>query len=467
MHIRINNKLVLALIILVALFIRVYQHPHILMSDEANNMLTIKAIIEGDGVREYFFKHPPLFTIFSSIVSYPFGDNHLIVQGISIAFSIISMFPFYLIVEKVFDRRTAFLSLLTLAILPMNILYSTWIKQDAMLLFFFLWSLYFYITEKPFISGILFGIASLTKEFAFFLIPITVGWELLKAEEELKGKVKRYLMWLFTGIAISGWWYVVFGGLSFKAIDAAVKGGDLFEFSWHYPWYYYLRNSRADLTLTLVPFFLIGLMCLINLRRIRDQRLLPIIWVLAFYLPLSLMKVKAPWYTFLASPAIGMIAAVGFLKVWDMSGRIWLRWSVAALVTLLTLYNLYVFDGTRHYQWLVDRRLPVFFEKEYFGIGRGVLKGESRIAVLEYNPTLQYYLGISDKRLYYLGSQFSAMSRDRVGGLAERFGIGWFAIDMDSLNYMDKNLADLTFLYGEPKRVGNVLIFKVEKGNIP
>lgn len=448
------------LIISLSFLIRLYHHQHILMSDEANNMLTIKAIIEGDGLRQYFFKHPPLFTLVSSAISYPFGDNHYIVQCISIAFSVFSMVPLYLIVEKVFDKRTALLSLLVLAVLPLNTAYSTWVKQDAMLLFLFTLSMYLYITERPIASGIMLGLASLTKEFAWFLIPIVAGWELLMHTRP-QVALKRFLAWLIIGVMISIWWYFIYGGMSFRAIGAVAGGGDVFEFSWHYPWYYYLRNLRADISLVLYPFLIIGLF--ISGR----QKPFPVLWILAFYLPLSLMKVKAPWYTYLASPALSMVIAVGFIKIWDVGREGWIRWGMASTVLALTAINIYSFNGTGYYEWLVARELPRYESKEYMTEGREVLRTDGRVAMLEYNPTLQYYLGIPDKRLFYLGSQFPAMDKEKLVALTERNGIGWFVIDRESTNYIERNLSDLSYLYGEPKEVGNVLIFKVSKGNIP
>lgn len=448
------------LIIILAVLIRIYHHPHILMSDEANNMLTIKAIIEGDGIREYFFKHPPLFIGVSSLFSYPFGDNYKVIQGLSIAFSVLSFIPFYLLVKEVFDKRTALFSLLFLSILPLNIIYSTWVKQDAMLIFFFLWSLYLYTSGRYYVSGAVFGLASLVKEFAWFLPPIIVLWEILRGWEGGKA-VKRLSTWLFIGAAISGWWYMFLGGLSFKAINAAALGGDIFEFSWHYPWYYYLLNLKADLTLILLPFFIIGI-----LKTGKGIRLLPLGWLLVFYIPLSLMTVKASWYTYLASPAIGIVIAVGYLKVLDSISKQWLKWVVNASVTVFMVLNLYNLNSGMFFTKVTGMKPVEFPAKEYLGAGREGLKGRGRIALLEYNPTLQYYLGIPDSRLFYLGSQFAATGRVKLKDMADKYSIGWFVIDISSLGYVDRNLEELTYLWGKPDKVGNVLIFKVDEKNL-
>lgn len=451
----------LFLIISIALLVRIYHHHHILMSDEANNMLTIKAFIEGDGLREYFFKHPPLFTVLSSVISYPFGDNLHIVQGLSILFSAAAFYPFYLITEKVFDRRTALLSLAILAVLPVNILYSTWVKQEAMLLFFFLWTLYFYVNERPLLSGVLFGVTLLVKEQACFLVPIAIGWEAINGWEGRKA-FRRLLVWLLSAFAVSGWWYLIFGGLSFATIINVITLGNPFDFPWHYPWYYYLRNLRADLTLILIPFFVMGLFS-----RRWGKGYLPHLWFLSLYLPLSLFAVKAPWYIYLASPAIAVIIALGLIEAVKLFRSSYLRYALIAMVSGYLLLSTCNFNSDVYYHWLILKKVPLYNDTELLTTGRDLLKGAKKVAILEYKPTLQYYLGIPDRRRVYLGSQFPAMDSGRLRDLAEKKDVGWFVIDTDSTNYIDKNISDLTYLYGEPKRVGNVLVFKVAKGNIP
>lgn len=367
---------------ILALYIRVYHYHHVLMSDEANNMLTIKALIEGDSLRTYFYKHPPFFIIISSIVSYPFGDNLYTVQMVSIAFSIFSLMPLYFIAKTLFDSRTALFSILFLAVLPMNILYSTWIKQDAMLLFFFLLSLYFYIIEKSYKSGIAFGIASLTKEFALFLIPLIICWEILNGWD--RKATRTFIIWLLVGITISTWWYLFFWGISFNTIVSVMSGeqaGYLFDFPWQYSWHYYLRNLPTDISFTLIPLFLIGLFILL-----RTKKLFLILWLMSFYIPLSLMKVKAPWYTYLASPAISIIIAVGFVKTLDMLRFIHLKTGLIISFSIFIILSLYRFDGTKHFEWLIGRDIPLHYKKyeaEYLSKGRAILKGKTKVALLE------------------------------------------------------------------------------------
>lgn len=423
-------------------------------------MLTIKALIEGDGLRAYFYRHPPLFTILSSVVSYPLGDNHYIAQMISVAFSILSLIPLYLLSERLFDRRIALFSMLFVAVMPLNILYSTWVKQDAMLLFFFLLSIYFYIDEKPYKSGIAFGIASLTKEFAWFLIPVVVSWQILKGWDRKASAT--FLKWLLIGTATSGWWYLIFGGISFNTIASVMSGeqaGYLFDLQWQYPWYYYLLNLPTDLSYTLIPFFLIGLFLLL-----RAKKLFLILWLMSFYIPLSLITVKAPWYTYLASPAISIITAGGFVKVWDAVRPTFLKIAITVIMTALIGLNLYRFDGTKQYERLIARDIPDYYEiyeTEYLSKGRKALKGQTKVGLLEGTYTLQYYLGITDKRVYPLGLQLPNMSREDFENLTRQTNIGFFVINTDSLNVLDKNIADLTLLYGEPQKVGNLLIYSV------
>lgn len=460
---KLRHAILVSSILLFALFVRVYHYHHILMSDEAQNMLTIKALIEGEGIREYFFKHPPLFILLAAGASYPVGDSHRLVQGISIVFSVLSFIPLYLIVRRLFDERTALLSMLFLAVMPLNIIYSTWVKQEAMLLFFFTCSLWLYISGRPFKSGIILGVASLTKEFACFLIPITFGWELLKGWEGRESS-KRFFLWLLAGGVLSAWWYIFFGRISFEAIGDAIAGGNLFEYSWHHPWHYYARNIPSDLGPVQFVFFCIGL-----LAAGRGKRFLPVLWVAVLYVTLSLMRVKAPWYTYLASPALAVIVAAGFREIRDKAMTKGIRLCIVIFTVLAVLWSGATLKPAKYYGSRLPSEgrgaPPLFYEDEYLDEGRKMLSGEEKVALLEYNPTLQYYLGIADKRLAYLGPQFPAMERDAIGEMAAENGIGWFVIDTNSVNYINKNVGDMVYLWGKPREVGALLIFDADVRN--
>lgn len=470
-----RNNLKLLLIMVLALTIRIYHHHHILLSDEANNMLTIKGILEDEGFRHFFYVHPPLFVLAASAVTYPFGDSRLVVQGLSIAFSVLSFLPLYLILNKIYDQRTAMISLVCLSVLPLHIVYSTWAKPEGMLIFFFLLTLYLYISERTFVSGIFFGISLLIKELAIFLVPILIAWELLNGRDVKRAKY--FILWMMTGLVISGWWYGFLGQKSFGLVGNAITGGNLYEYSWHYPWYYYLRNLPADLSWVLLPFFVAGVVCTPFVWRLQIpphplllkgggywSTFLPIIWILAFYIPLSLMTVKAPWYTYLASPPMAVLIASGYLRVWDTVKSMRLRWGIGVLTVMIIVFDLYTFDSQRYYSWMVGSKsvkFHAFKEEEYLGRGRNLLKGAGKVAFLEYNPTLQYYLGIPDRRVYYLGTMLPAMDRGGMAAFAEKNDIGWFAIDTESIFYLDRNLKDLSSLWGEPQKVGGLLIYKV------
>lgn len=421
-------------------------------------MLTIKALIEGGGIRDYFYKHPPLFIIFSSLLSYPFGDNHHIVQWASVFFSTLSLIPLYLIINILFGRRVANLSLIVIAVLPVSIMYSTWVKQEAMLSFFFIWSLYLYMSGRSLASGALFGLGLLTKEFAVFLVPIIFGWELLKGWEN-RQSIKRLSLWLMTGGLISLCWYAFCANMSYEAIGEAIAGGNIYEFWWHYPWFYYLKNISYDVSIWLAPFFVVGLF---SMKRRVD--LLPLLWLLAFYLPLSAITVKAPWYIYLASPALSVIIALGLLKVYDAIVFKWMRHAALFVMVIIGLFNSFNFKADLYSDQILGNNRKAtkdYNDKEYLGKGRELLSGSDKIAVLEYNPALQYYLAIEDERLFYLHGQFPALGMEQLARLAEKNKLGWFVIDAHSMNYLDRNLADLAYLWGEPFEVGDLKIFKV------
>lgn len=166
------------------------------------------------------------------------------------------------------------------------------------------------------------------------------------------------------------------------------------------------------------------------------------------------------------SPALAIIITIGFLRIWDVIGTRWVRSAVVIVITVTAALSVGDIETGKLYStWSPVKNLDAvpFPEKEYLGSGRKVLKGEGRVAILGYNPTLQYYLGISDNRLVYLGPQFPAMNRDMLKEMVERRNVSWVAIDTDSVYFVEKNSILLTELWGEPKKIGRMLIFETNQ----
>ncbi len=96
-------------------------------------------------------------------------DTVLVGRITEIAFSGLCILLTYAIAEKLFDRKTALLAALFLAISPIFFFFNGLMLTEIVSTFFALFGLYLFIDKKYIISGILFGTAFLTR-FLQFLI---------------------------------------------------------------------------------------------------------------------------------------------------------------------------------------------------------------------------------------------------------------------------------------------------------
>lgn len=468
----IGEHRLLWLIILLSAIIRFYYSFHIFLSDEVFNLITIEALAAGNGLTEYFFRHPPLYVLLSSFFYFLIGHYPQYPSFISIIFSAFSLIPFFLITELLFGRKVGLLASLFLSIMPANLYYSTWIKQDAMLLFFFLMALYFYLKRHYLSAGIYLGIALLVKEFALFFFPLSIL--LLWSEPEKRLEDWYGLMKMFViSIILSCWWYVLFGSSFYQVTSEALTGWNLEEAIWHFSWWFYIKNMPYDFSFIIFSLFLIGFVSLIkeHIYGHFGGYTLPIAWIIVFYLPLSFVTVKAPWYIYLATPPAAIIAAYGLVKLEEYVSRVKIAISVIYLSILLFLALLFNnFNTTRYFERVTGFPRPQI-AKDVQGsnwielmkrkeLWTDKVSGVEKIAFLEFHPILQYLMGISDMNVIFLKSNgLMNLDKDGILKLTMDYNIGAYVIYTESLMFTEKNLEDLRYLWGEPLISENLMLF--------
>lgn len=469
---RVKVDYLLLPIILLAAATRFYHSFHVLLSDEVFNLVAIETLSSGGGYTDYFFRHPPIYLLISSLFSYLIGPYPQIPSYISIIFSSLSLIPFYLISEQLMGKKVSLYASLFLAVMPANITYSTWIKQDAMLIFFFLWGLRLYLKGHYLFAGAVSGIALLTKEFALFFFPITFFMEAVGG--------KNWKGWLKTSVTaavLSSWWYIIFGATFYKVTGEAIIGGNINELAWHFPWWFYFKNIPYDLSYPIFILFLIGILSLVKdlFLRSAGQKgfLVPLLWIGSFYIPLSIITVKAPWYTYLATPPISMIAAFG---VANITGAI--RWKGSMLgytvICASLAYALLAFNEDRYIEKVTGFSRPKT-AREVHGdtwdefsmkkdLWRGKMKKGEKVGFLEFIPTLQYLMGLRYEEVVVIKvSRFMALDREGLLKFVTDNGIKAIVLNIDSLTYTEKNLDDMTYLWGRPEKIGNLMVYRTDK----
>lgn len=467
----------LCLILLLSAVIRFYYSFHIFLTDEVFNLIAISELASGNGINDYFFRHPPLYLLLSSAASFLIGPYPQVPSFISIIFSVLSIIPLYLITRHLTDSRVGLWASFFLAVMPINIYYSTWIKQDAMLLFFFMWGIYLYLKGRYLLTGAFTGAALLVKEFAVFFFPISMLITAFAREgkrvEDWHGWLKMFLV----SVLLSGWWYLSYGGSSYKATGEALIGSNIKEVMWHSPWWFYVGNIPADLSYPVFILFLCGaVFCVKEAYQYGfDKCFVLFAWPLAFYLPLSLIPVKAPWYIYLATPPAAIFAAFGMVRLLELLRSRFLGILACAAISVFFIYSLYNFNDIRYFEDVTGIPRPriameaqggswedLRARKEFW---EGRAKGTGRIGFLEFHPALQYLMGISRNETVLLKvGDFMALDREGLLKLTREYNMGGLLINTDSLTYTERNLDDMRYLWGKPVVYGKFLLFLTKHG---
>lgn len=469
------------LILILAAGVRLYYSFHYLLSDEVFNLLAIETLSSKGDFHPYFFKHPPLYTLLSAFLYHIIGPYPQLPSYLSIFFSVASSVPFYFIAKCLMGRRVAIWACLLLSVMPANVYYSTWIKQDAMLLFFFLWGLYLYLTKRHMLAGLIMGIALLVKEFALFFFPLSFLITLIERKEKGFNVWRGWLITFLLSSFISGWWYIWFGKAFYLIAGEALTGAYIVEWYWHFPWWFFLRNLPFDLSYPLTLFFIMGVVFMgkeFYERGYIANQSVPLVWIAVFYIPLSFMHMKTPWFIYLATPALAIVAAFGvvelisILRSWSAKVMAYVILSVCLISVLQNFdhlkYNdnisseirrsslLKIFMGIQGVSWEEMIRNKVYWEEKIKGV-------TGKVGFLEYSPLLQYFMGIGDEKVVKIRvSKFMALDREGLLSFARATDIGVFILFADSLTYSEKNLEDMVSLWGAPERVGPLLVFQTK-----
>lgn len=467
-------------IIALAAVTRFYHSFHFFLSDEAYNLITIETLASQKDFHPYFLKHPPLYILLSAFFFYLIGPYPQIPSYLSIFFSVISIIPFYLIAEYLMGRKTALWAALFLSAMPSNIFYSTWIKQDAMLLFFFLWGIYFYLGERYKLAGLAIGIALLIKEFALFFFPLSLLITVIsRGKGAWIGTWRGWVIMILISSGISLWWYILFGKMFFLSAGEALTGAYVIEWYWYFPWWFFLKNLPHDLSYPIFALFLAGLILIINevyKRGPRPDCLIPLAWLAAIYVPISFFYIKSPWFIYLATPALAIIAAFGLVKGTSFIQSRGANLAIYFLTLITIALLLPAFDHLQYNFKLTGaetRRIPLKIIGEIHGKSwddmiRNKRSWEEKmrningkVGFLEYHPVLQYMTGLEDERVARLRvSRFIGLDREGLLKFVNEENIGGLVLFSESLAYTGKNMEDMISLWGMPEKAGPLLIFR-------
>lgn len=128
---------------------------------------------------------PPFHSYWLFFLKSLFGISEAVDRWGSVVPNMLTLYVIFLLGKKLFNEKIGLMSASLLAFIPMNVLVGRNVQVDATYIFFALTSLYFYLKSlegnelrNKALSGISLGLSLFSKQFAVFIYPAIILWEL-------------------------------------------------------------------------------------------------------------------------------------------------------------------------------------------------------------------------------------------------------------------------------------------------
>jgi len=330
-----NKLLLLAIILFIGLFLRIYDlDGESMWFDEGNSvhlarLSPLEIILEpGSHV------HPPLYFITLHYWINLFGEVQFSMRFLSVIFGFLALLLMYRLGAFIFDRTTGILSTLILALSTFHIHHSQEVRMYTIVTFFILLSMYFFLKllkEKKYINSLGYILSTaflLYTHYSSFLIillqTIYLISFLISSKEDHILNIKRWIMFQLILLLLYLPWLWVF---VFQTIKIQTLGPDMHTASAHSIYLFLLEY--AGVSLFLLIFFLI-LACF-SIFKIKNKRLridranagkiyLLLLW---FFVPLGAIFLISKFtflnfrsrYTIASSLALYLLVAKGIRNI--------------------------------------------------------------------------------------------------------------------------------------------------------
>lgn len=316
-----TKKLIIPFAILSAVFLilRIKELGHLLMWDEAWNILALRAIAldnPQDVFYWFYFFHPPLYMFFAKFL-FPFmAGFDLRLELLSLFFAYGTFTTVYFLSKRIGGLKYAVFTGISLTFLPVALGYDTWIKRDNPAILFGYLAIFLLLNRRFFWCAVSLALSILSKENGIFLILSSCLMVFVMREKHSLRKIFLMLLGVFI---FSSWWYLFFSemtnvgpGYFFTKADYSLK--------WAQDLFYFFTKLYYDVGPVNILLLLAGFFFLI-VKAIREKKgewlAGPVIF-LSVYLPITFLFVlKSPWLSLPAAPALAMIIGAGFLAIFE------------------------------------------------------------------------------------------------------------------------------------------------------
>ena len=328
------------LISVIFLFLRLKTLGHLLMWDEAWNILALRAFLSNAKADPFYwgyFFHPPLYMTFAQLLA-PFQAGFDVrLESLSLLFSYAALFVTYLLSARIGGWKYAWMSGLLLSLMPASIGYDTWIKRDGLASALCYLSVLLLLKRKFFWCAVALSFALLSKESAIFFILAVIPILFLLKE---KITIRKIMAMCATIFVLTSWWYIFFSSLAKTVFKIYFQAADYYTLWTNSPFYYF-KKLLPDLGIAMLFFFIIGVFYILYLifRRKQFRRGIPLIIIAVIYIPGSFfITAKAPWLCLSARPALAMASGAGALLLIKMAKKSKLFLAILLLSFTYALY---------------------------------------------------------------------------------------------------------------------------------
>jgi outer membrane protein assembly factor BamB len=294
----------------------------------------------GFGVLAIWAGKPPLLMWLMALSYQLFGVTGFAARFVIPLFGALTLVFMYFLGKKLYSRTIGFMSVLILGSFSTFYLFSTRAMTDVPLLCLIIGSFYYFLLSQektasrwyaP-LSGVLFGLAFLTKQTGALLIPIILVIYLVLSQRSYKPLLtKQFGLFIAAGLLVVAPW-LIYMTLSYgfyfwdsyflystlTRLTSPIEGhahGYLYYFD-------YLASSETLLWVALLPFA-VGLCVFFAFRRSKPDVLL-VTWVAVVFTVFTLAQTKIFYYILPAYPAFALAVASMLYRI-GHSVKNWVR----------------------------------------------------------------------------------------------------------------------------------------------
>lgn len=382
-----------ALAVLLALAVRIPHSWHPLAWDEAKVMLSLRELVVFGDFDVYWRIHGPGYLLAVLPIAYLTRLSAAAISLGSTVFSLGLVVATYRLARELLDEDAAVLSAFAIAFMPLNVVFSTWVKQDSLMTLLLVVSALLFVRGRWMLASLPLAAALFVKEYALLFMAAMFFWALFSFQW---GRLWRWCVTCAAAGAMSLWYFVLFGVTSGQFVFGFVGVGKEAE-DFGRPWYHYLVKAPYDYGWIVVILVLVGAVYA-AWRWGKDDYgyVLPLAWGAVILIIHSVSIVKGQWYPYYATPGLAMLAGIGGSFTVRLVSDV--RWKRLSLIGLLlagmmlpavTLDYLRYTKGESYFEgYTVGRTIGIYM--------RGVLRPGDRIgfgSILD--PITAWYSGLS------------------------------------------------------------------------